>query len=47
MSETPKVASSDDEKPPIFETWNPLYLLVLAIHAFTIFLFYVFTNVYS
>jgi len=35
------------EKPPIFKTWGQMYTFVLILHAIIIFLFYLFTNIYS
>lgn len=36
-----------DDKPPIFRTWNQMYAFVLLLHAVIIFLFYLFTQYYS
>jgi hypothetical protein len=36
-----------DDPPPIFKNWNQMYIIVLLIHALTIFAFYVFTKIYS
>jgi len=37
----------DDERPPIFRTWNQMYAFVLILHAIIITLFYLFTQAYS
>lgn len=37
----------DDDRPPVFQTWNQLYAFVLILHAFIITLFYLFTKTYS
>ena len=36
-----------DDPPPIFKTWNQMYLFVLICHALIITLFYLFTKMYS
>ncbi len=37
----------EDERPPVFRTWNQLYAFVLILHAIIIALFYLFTRAYS
>ncbi|MFK7933676.1 MAG: hypothetical protein AB8G22_09205 [Saprospiraceae bacterium] len=39
--------NTDDDRPPILNSWNQLYALVLALHALIIFLFYLLTKAYS
>ena len=34
------------EKPPFFRSWKGLYIFVIAVEAFLILLFYLFTNMY-
>jgi len=34
-------------KPPIFRTWNQLYIFVLAMHAVIVVLFYLFKITFS
>ena len=36
-----------DSRPPIFRSWNQMYLFVLVLHAIIITLFYFFTETYS
>lgn len=36
-----------DDPPPIFKNWNQMYIMVLVLHAFIIFAFYLFTKIYS
>lgn len=36
-----------DEPPPIFGAWKRLYIAVLVVHAVIIFLFWLFTKIYS
>lgn len=36
-----------DNHPPIFRSWNQMYLFVLVLHAIIIALFYIFTETYS
>ena len=36
-----------DEPPPIMGTWQRMYALVIVLHAFIIYLFYLFTHAYS
>lgn len=38
---------NEEGKPPIFKTWNQLYIFVLIFHAFIITLFYIITKTYS
>ncbi len=37
----------DDEKPPVFQTWNQVYAFVLIAHLVIITLFYLFKITYS
>ena len=37
----------EEDKPPIFRSWNQLYAFVLVMHAIIILLFYLFTHHYS
>ncbi len=37
----------EDERPPVFRTWNQVYAFVLILHAVIIALFYLFTRAYS
>ncbi len=37
----------EDDPPPIMGTWERMYTLVILLHAFIIFLFYLFTQAYS
>lgn len=39
--------SIPDDPPPIMGSWKRLYLLVLLIHTFIIFLFWLFTKTHS
>jgi len=36
-----------DDPPPIFKNWTQMYVMVLVLHAFIIFAFYMFTKIYS
>ncbi len=36
-----------DDKPPIFKSWQHMYIFVLAMHALIITLFYLLTQAYS
>lgn len=36
-----------DEKPPIFKSWNQMYAFVLIMHAIIVILFYIFSQVYA
>ena len=36
-----------DNRPPIFRSWNQMYLFGLVLHAIIITLFYIFTETYS
>jgi hypothetical protein len=38
---------SHEDRPPVFKTWNQLYVFVLVLHAIIITLFYLFTLAYS
>lgn len=38
---------NQEDRPPIFRSWNQMYLFVLVLHAIIIFLFYLFTQAYS
>ena len=37
----------NEDPPPIFKSWSQMYVMVLLIHAFIIFAFYLFTKFYS
>jgi hypothetical protein len=37
----------NDDPPPVGKTWTRLYIFVLLLHAFLIFLFYLFTHAHS
>ena len=37
----------NEGNPPVFGTWNKLYLFVLVFHALLITLFYLFTKAFS
>jgi hypothetical protein len=37
----------NDDHPPIFKSWNQMYIMVLVLHALIIFAFYMFTKTYS
>jgi hypothetical protein len=39
--------SLKEDQPPIFGTWNKLYVFVLIFHALLILLFYLFTKAFS
>ena len=41
----PKLA--DENKPPVFQTWNQVYAFVLIAHIVIITLFYIFKITYS
>ena len=43
----PEKENIADELPPLFNTWNQLYVFVLVLHALIIFLFYQLTQAYS
>lgn len=43
----PDQTELDDERPPIFQSWNQMYAFVLILHAIIITLFYLFTQAYS
>ena len=36
-----------EEKPPLFSSWNQLYLIVFITMVLMIVLFYIFTKIYS
>lgn len=36
-----------EDSPPIFKSWNQLYIFVLVLHALLITMFYIFTHTYS
>lgn len=36
-----------EDRPPFFNTWNGLYLFVLAFQIIIIFVFYLFTKYYA
>ena len=38
---------TEDEKPPIFGSWNRLYTFVLITFAVLVFLFYLFTKAFE
>lgn len=38
---------NQDDRPPIFRSWNQMYIFVLVLHAIIITLFYIFTETYS
>ncbi|MEL6943103.1 MAG: hypothetical protein AAFO82_10580 [Bacteroidota bacterium] len=46
MTEIKKAPETDD-KPPILNSWNQLYLTILILHALIITAFYLFTEVYK
>ena len=37
----------NEDSPPIFKSWNQMYIFVLVLHAIIITLFYIFTHTYS
>ena len=37
----------DEERPPIFRSWNEMYIFVLVLHAIIISLFYFITQTFS
>lgn len=39
--------SLNEDKPPIFKTWNQMYAFVLALHVVIIGLFYWFTKAFA
>ncbi|NRB63228.1 MAG: hypothetical protein HRU40_09430 [Saprospiraceae bacterium] len=43
----PEPLDAQEDRPPIFKTWNQMYLFVLVLHALIISLFYLFTQAYS
>ncbi len=45
--EQPDKNPVEQDKPPIFKTWNQMYAFVLILHAIIIFLFYLFTQANS
>jgi hypothetical protein len=45
--ERPFYYIADDAPPPVGGTWTRLYIFVLLLHAFIIFLFYLFTHAHS
>jgi len=42
-----KTTNQVDSKPPIFETWNTLYWIVIIVHIALITLFTLLTKAYS
>ena len=48
MSEHPtELEALEDDTPPFLGSWKNLYTLVIVLHAFIIFLFYLFTHAYA
>ncbi len=48
LDPTPEnLAETDADRPPILGNWTNVYLVVLALHALIIALFYVFTRLHS
>jgi len=39
--------ANEEGKPPVFGSWQQMYLFVLVLHALIIFLFWLFTRTYS
>ena len=46
MTEVQKAPEQDD-KPPIANSWNQLYVIILILHALIIIAFYLFTEIYK
>lgn len=44
MTEEIKSVEAEEEKPPVFKSWNKLYIFVLAQTAILILFFYIFTR---
>lgn len=42
-----ETGGQEDDRPPVFRTWNQVYAFVLVLHAIIIMLFYLFTQAYA
>ncbi|MEM1122225.1 MAG: hypothetical protein AAGJ18_17400 [Bacteroidota bacterium] len=47
MSKSTKRTTFKEDPPPIFQSWNQMYVFVLVLHTIIISLFYLLTKAYS